>query len=283
MSRALITRETNTVIVTDRVIVPEQQFNREWSLQDKLTVLALPVGFKNIDRPILVVVNKIQHLSVLTDIAVALVIKQNADAFDLGQEDVRAIRNCHARKLIGEASTNLYLAFKSGDIDIEVFQKMGRLLDVGLIRPQFSKDWEYASLLYSTMTIDSLKCFEAEMQQMIFMKPLRSPDTVRQDRNFGRQFYRQLLAGEGCKLINAPSNHQKDLTEKYINATAPYLLGSTKLQLNVDLGDVSMAKPRQVMVNKKGKKINSVNLSQRRFKESKISALPLGFFGNQDA
>jgi hypothetical protein len=273
-------REIQPVILTDRVAVPDGIHLREWALHDTLHTAAFPLGYKRSVRPVIVVTNSVDHLSPLVAVAIALANKAGVDDsdWDLGADPYRTQRAVRADTLITQAKQELVDARSDNAIDPLVFSKMMGLLRTGeLERVQFSKHWEYAAPLYSTMTVQELRLYEDEMLGAMFGNSARSPDSVRKDHDRARKFMHAVLDGNYSVLDQAPQQNAVELTEKYLSAINPHLLPSSRTTPMIKLDGFSHVTQRGGRVTQSSKECG-YEKKQRSVGASSIAALPTGFF-----
>lgn len=272
------TREVQLVILTDRVIAPGANLNREWALHEKLYSLTLPAGYKGGVKPVVVIANRVDHLAPLVAVGVALANRCAVDESDwaVGADPYRFERASRSNQLANEAMGELNAARLAGTLDQSVYVKLrALLLNSGRERVQFSKDWEYAAPLYCCMTIKDWSDYESAMVFRMLGKA-RSDDSERQDRRRGRDFMNAVHDGRSGDLLNAPSANMVELTEKYLAEILPLILPTLRKEAQVNLKQQITVTPRGGRVTS-GPEKSAHDKKHRPTRISSLTALPAGF------
>lgn len=274
-----VSRETQTVIVTDRVVTPDGLHTREWSLTDTLHTLALPVNYKSNPKRILVVANNVEHLAPLAEVALALSAQSCVDESDwwTGSDPHRAQQALRADRMISHAKAELGDARSAGLIDPLVFSKMMGLLRHGLERVQFTRNWEYALPLFSTMALEELRRHENEMVASIFGTSSRSRDLIRKDQSKAREFMDAVVSGHYSCMDFSPATNLVEISEKYLSAVLPEMLDSLRASKEFKLENFCTVTPRGGHVTR-GKEQSRHEKKSRSTGAPSLAALPTGFF-----
>jgi hypothetical protein len=274
-----VSRETQTVIMTDRVVTPDGLHTREWKLTDTLYTHAYPANYKSNPKPVLVVANCLQHLAPMTEVALALASQSCVEESDwvVGADAHRAKQALRADRMISNAKTELSETRNAGEIDPLVFSKMMGLLRHGLDRVQFSRNWEYALPLFSTMSMEALRRHENEMVASIFGSTNRSKDTIRKDQSLARDFMDAIMQANYTRIDSAPATNLVEISEKYLTAVLPMLLPSSRQTVHYKLENFCT-------VTRRGGHVTSANEESAHEKNRRsagtppLVALPSGFF-----
>lgn len=228
-------RQVYPIILTDRTVAGNE-LQREWALTDTLCAIDRKIGYRDISRPVIVVVSKQQHLYAVESAGLALASFANVDAKDMdgSMGEHRALQARKAQSRISEAITTVGLERERKNIDYALYLKLTALLDKAGATPEpFSKRWEIALPLYAGIAAVGVpNCYT-----QIFGSDERSPETVRQDKARGRKFIQSLLARIDLDCADAP--HSKigvEIADKYLNALlpvmAPHFYETKKFELN---------------------------------------------------
>lgn len=215
----------------------------------------------------------------MSEVALALASQSCVDESDwvVGADAHRAKQALRADRMISNAKTELSEARNAGEIDPLVFSKMMGLLRHGLDRVQFSRNWEYALPLFSTMSLEDLRQHETEMVASIFGSVNRSRDTIRKDQSLAREFMDAIMQGNYKRFDSAPTTNLVEISEKYLTAVLPLLLSSSKRAVHYKLENFCT-------VTRRGGHVTSANeelaheKKRRSARNSPITALPKGFF-----
>ena len=228
-------RQVYPIILTDRAIA-SNEVQGEWALTDTLCAIDRKIGYRDISRPVIVVVSKQQHLYAVESAGLGLASFANVDAKDMdgSMGEHRALQARKAQSRISEAIITVGLECERKNIDYALYLKLTALLDKAGATPEpFSKRWEIALPLYAGIAAVGVpNCYT-----QIFGSDDRSPDSVRQDQARGRKFIQNLLMSADLECADAPqSKIGVEIAEKYLSALipvmAPHFYETKKIELS---------------------------------------------------
>jgi hypothetical protein len=261
---ATIIRELQTVIVTDRVLLPGHFGSREWSVGDTLHTLYLPQGSGEVEQGVLVVANRREHLQPLAAVGTALAAWSAVDQLDWGlnADAYRQGAALTAGALGGDAMRALKSALDNARIDPLVCSKMmERLEKKKYERGSFSSDWEYASIFYAVLTSPGLVGYAEKLKRAFFGELELSDATNRKDLSRGREYQDRLFGSATPVGGNYPTHHRIELTEMYLCAALPVLLELGRAGFGVNLSEgVSVTSTRVDVTAKIQKSGNEKNI-----------------------
>ncbi len=238
-------RQVRPVILTDRVVgAPGISEPREWAQNDTLLTQVRPVGYGGILRPVVVIVNRVEHLRPLitTGIALALMADVDHDDFDVGRCDHRALRAYEARREVQQAQSEMTRWWRDETVEPMVASAMLDRLNVNTVaRVPFSKRWEVAVPLFATMVLQKARNLESPMQKAIFGSDSRTPVLVRKDQNRARDFMDLIMRGQELECDDQPLRVDvKAWTKRYLSAVVPALLPGLEMPSTFELDDFSV-------------------------------------------
>ena len=224
MRNSATTRQIQPVILTDRCIAGADLLGKfEWSVNDPVHTIYRPIGYRGISREVYVLAAKTEHLFAVEQTAIAIASIANVDKRDL--DGVAGIHRClkasDAMSRVYEGSEHVTAAFRSKDIDENLFMKLICLLNkTESAWEPFTKRWEVALLLYAGSVAQGVpSCYER-----LFGKDTRSPFSVRQDQARGRKFIQSVENGIDLKCPDAPDTKVGlQIAEKYLSAITPLM------------------------------------------------------------
>lgn len=247
-------RELQTVILTDRVLLPGHFGSREWSVDDTLHSLYLPQGSGEVEQGVLIVTNRREHLQPLAAVGTALAAWSAVDQLDWGlnSDAYRQGAALTAGALTGDAMRALKSALDNDRINPLVCSKMMEKLEKKKYeRGSFSSDWEYASIFYAVLTTPGLMGYADKLKEVLFGELELSDATNRKDLSRGRE-YQDRLCGSGTPTgINYPTHHRIELTEMYLSKALPDLLEMGRVGFSVNLSGPDSVTSSRVDVTSK--------------------------------
>lgn len=249
----------------------------EWALSDTLCAIDRKIGYRDISRPVIVVVSKQQHLYAVESAGNALAAIANADAKDMdgSMGEHRAVQARNAQCRVYEAISVVKLEYERNNIDFDLYLKLTAALDKAGSPPEpFSKRWEIALPLYAGIAAVGVpNCYT-----QIFGPDDRSPDTVRQDQARGRKFMQNLLTRGDLDCADAPlPKIGVEIAEKYLSALLPVMAPHFYESKKIELNEVCSVTRRGGAVTKMREK-SLHGTTKRSFDSTPLSALPAGFF-----
>ena len=277
-------RQIHPVILTDRIVVGKADHSKlhvepDWLLTDNLYAIAHPIGYREIVRPVYVVVNKKQHMWAVESTAIAFATIANLDGKDA--DGSNGVHRAHEARRAWNfvADTKKILEFESTkkNIDENLYKKLWLLLDKAGGPPEpFSKHWEVAAIWYPGIAAVGVpNCYES-----IFGKDSRSQHTVRQDKVRARTFVKRILDKLDLECSDAPASSVcKEITEKYLSAICPMMMPRIYLPNKIELKEVCSVTRRGGAVTKKREQ-SAYESNYRSSNRTSIIALPTGFFVN---
>ena len=277
-------RQIHPIILTDRIVVGKAANSNyhvgvDWLLTDNLYVIAHPIGYREIVRPVYVAVNKRQHLWAVESTAIALATIANLDGKDVdGSNGVhRAHEARRAWNFVADTKKILEYESTKKNISEDLYTKLWTLLDKAGGSPEpFSRRWEVAAILYAGIAAVGVpNCYEG-----VFGADARSPENVRQDKVRARVFIKSMLAKMDLDCADAPAPSVCiEITEKYLNAICPLMAPHIYTPKKIEIKEVCPVTKRGGRVTKKREK-SAHEPNNRSFNRAPIIALPAGFFAN---
>ncbi len=257
MSSGNSTRETRTVIMTDRVIVPGEFRQREWDVSDRLWSTFYPCGWKGLQQNVLVVVNDPGHIAPVSAVAAALVARGSVEERDFGYraDAHRQLEAMRAESYAQQAIQELREAHDQEYLDDLVRAKMVNLLNQRKpLRVALMTDWEYAGPFFGGLLLSTVSDHKAEMIDSMLGDADISNVLMRQYKTRGNGFFRNLSGAGRERGDNAPVSNQIELTQKYLGVVFPHLMPSLATHLSVDLTQRPVVTPRRNRVTTHPKK-----------------------------
>ncbi len=271
-------RQVYPIILTDRTVAGNEM-QKEWVLTDTLHPIYRPVGYREIVRPVYVVVSKVEHLWAVESTAIALATIANVDPEDIVGTwgDHRESEAFEASLNIDDAKKVVASAYKQKQIDILLYRKLKNLL----LNPKtaigpFGQRWETAIIHYTGIAIKGVpNCYE----KLVGLDE-RSDAVKRKDKQRSRENIIKILARQGLDHLDAPSPEiGVELAEKYINAIYPLLVPEVYKLPKFEIKEVCPVTKRGGRVTKiREQSANEPN--NRSFNRAPITALPTGFFAS---
>ncbi len=205
--------------MTDRVVAPDGRLIREWKRTHDLYSHACRPGSKDGALRVLAVTDCEDHFEPLIAVGEALSCLASIEGrdYEFDADEHQMYNAVKAEVVRGAAWQALNTALQEKLLDEDVYKKMVGLLRRGsLPRVEFSKDWEYASILYAPMTVKGLRHIERDVIQSIFGEVESTQASMRKDRSRARDFMNKVQneGKPGVKsTIHAPCI---EIVQKYV-------------------------------------------------------------------
>jgi hypothetical protein len=251
--RACDNRQLQTVFATDWVATPDLSL-QEWHKSPKLFCHRLPAKFKGNTHPIVIVTCREERYQYLFEYGVALSLLSQVEKDDGFMEltQLRKQKALEAEAAAVQAQQSLLDGFNKGIISEHVANNcIARLRKPLGYRDPISTCWIPGSLMYATMSVNSLRQYEVQTQIALYGSDQRSKDNGRQDRSRSRTKISKLATNNERVFDDQPYGKDcKRLTELVIATALPKLLEINTIPASIDLSDIEIVTPKSRRVTK---------------------------------